>query len=276
MVNGAKVMTAYHLVWPAEVPAELANAKPSPLEIYYLRVEETNKPKKAIGYYARQLQVKTSEIRKTDNDKTDWLDSVRVLQQTNRRRSVDVLITRADNKARDAAKRQRRNRPDRGDSDHRNQGPGRSRIGPRTLPMLVATRQNPHRLDRHRRDGRQHVRAAAARGFRRHGVQSHAGQGRAAAGRRGTLGRQSPGRGRRRRRNVHHGRLSGRRAPGDSRSRRRVGRLQGGRRHRRHDHQRAIAWPSKSPRRRPTGRSTPSMRPSPAATSAPARAGFRS
>jgi hypothetical protein len=103
MANGAKVVTAYHLVWPAEVPAELANAKPSPLEIYYLRVEETNKPKKAIGYYARQLQVKTSEIRKTENDKADWLDSVRVLQQTNRRRSVDVLLTRADNKPRNAA-----------------------------------------------------------------------------------------------------------------------------------------------------------------------------
>ncbi len=104
MANGAKVTTAYHLVWPAEVPAELANAKPSALELYYLRVEETNKPKKAIGYYARQLQVKTADIRKIDNDKTDWLDSVRLLPQTNRRRSVDVMITRADNKTNDAAK----------------------------------------------------------------------------------------------------------------------------------------------------------------------------
>jgi hypothetical protein len=104
MANGAKVTTAYHLVWPAEVPAEIGSSKPSPLEIYYIRVEETNKPKKAIGYYSRQLQVKTSEVRKTDNGKADWLDSVRALQQTDRRRSVDVVLTRADNKASDATK----------------------------------------------------------------------------------------------------------------------------------------------------------------------------
>jgi hypothetical protein len=104
MANGAKVTTAYHLVWPAEVPAEMGSSKPSALEIYYIRVEETNKPKKAIGYYSRQLQVKTSEVRKTDNGKADWLDSIRSLPQTDRRRSVDVVLTRADNKPSDAAK----------------------------------------------------------------------------------------------------------------------------------------------------------------------------
>ena len=89
MGNGAKVLTAYHLVWPAEVPAEMTDSKPSPLEIYYIRMEETSKPKKAVAYYARQLQVKTSDVRKTDNSKADWLDSIRVLSQTNHRRSVE-------------------------------------------------------------------------------------------------------------------------------------------------------------------------------------------
>jgi hypothetical protein len=82
----------------------MADSKPSPLEIYYIRMEETSKPKKAVAYYARQLQVKASDVRKTDNSKADWLDSIRVLSQTNHRRSVDVLLTRADNKANDAAK----------------------------------------------------------------------------------------------------------------------------------------------------------------------------
>ncbi len=104
MANEAKVTTAYHLVWPAEAPADMANSRPSLLEIYYIRVEETNKPKKAIGYYARQLQVKTSDVRKLDNNKTDWLDNLRTLAQTSRRRSVDVLLTRADNRAADATK----------------------------------------------------------------------------------------------------------------------------------------------------------------------------
>ena len=103
--HGAKLVTAYHLVWPAEVSAEMAATPPSPLEIYYLRIEETAKPKKAIGYYARQWQLKTPEARKTDtSNKTDWLDSVRTLGPNNHRRSVDVLLTRADNKGTDAAK----------------------------------------------------------------------------------------------------------------------------------------------------------------------------
>ena len=50
--------------------------------------------------------------------------------------------------------------------------------------MIIQPNTNPHRLDRRRRDGGQHVRAPAPRRIRRHGVQPHAGQGRAAAGRR--------------------------------------------------------------------------------------------
>jgi hypothetical protein len=102
MANGAKVMTTYHLVWPAEIPAEMADSKPGPLEIYYLRVEETSKPKKAIGYYARQMR--TSDTRKIDSSRADWLDGMRMLSQTDRRRSIDVVVTRADNKASDATK----------------------------------------------------------------------------------------------------------------------------------------------------------------------------
>ena len=101
--HGAKVVTAYHLLWPADVSAEMAAARPSPLEVYCLRVEETNKPKKAIGYYARQFQVKPSDVRKTDNNKTDWLDAARTLVSNNHRRSVDVLLTRPDSKGTDAA-----------------------------------------------------------------------------------------------------------------------------------------------------------------------------
>jgi hypothetical protein len=104
MAHGAKVVTTYHLVWPAEAPAELAAAKPGPLEVYYLRIEETNKPKKAISYYQRQFQVKNSEVRKTDSNKTDWLDNARTLASNNHRRSVDVLVTRADSKSIDTAK----------------------------------------------------------------------------------------------------------------------------------------------------------------------------
>jgi len=87
----AKVTAAYHLVWPDDAPAALGNAKPGSLEIHYLRIEETGKPKRLINFY--RAQVKGGDVR--TNDKMVWIDSLRPGSQTDRRRSIDVLISRA-------------------------------------------------------------------------------------------------------------------------------------------------------------------------------------
>jgi len=87
----AKVTAAYHLVWPDDAPAALGNAKPGSLEIHYLRIEETGKPKRLIGFY--KSQAKTTDVRMID--KSVWIDSQRLSLQKERRRSLDVLISRA-------------------------------------------------------------------------------------------------------------------------------------------------------------------------------------
>ena len=104
LANGAKVITAYHLLWPGETPAGLANCQPSPLEIYYVRIEETSKPKKTLGFYARQLQIKASDPRTPQPPAWHWLDGLRALLQIDRRRSVDVVLSRPDNQSGDTAK----------------------------------------------------------------------------------------------------------------------------------------------------------------------------
>ena len=97
--TGAKVIASYHLRWPDEAPAGLAGKKLSPLEIYYIYAEEVNKPKKAIGFYARQAQVRLSDARPLDN--AAWFDALRVVPQTDRRRSIDVFVSRPGNQATD-------------------------------------------------------------------------------------------------------------------------------------------------------------------------------
>ena len=74
--TGAKVIVSYHLRWPDEAPAGLSGKKLSPLEIFYIYAEETNKPKKALGFYARQAQVRLSDARPLDN--AAWFDGLRV------------------------------------------------------------------------------------------------------------------------------------------------------------------------------------------------------
>ena len=60
---------------------------------------KSSKPKKALGYYARQAQVRLSDARSLDN--AVWLDGLRVVPQTDRRRSIDVFVSRPGNQAAD-------------------------------------------------------------------------------------------------------------------------------------------------------------------------------
>ncbi|MBN1393889.1 MAG: hypothetical protein JW959_02575 [Pirellulales bacterium] len=87
----ARVSASYRLRWPEEAPPEIAALNVGPLEVYYIRVEEMNTPRKATAYYCRQAELRSSDARTID--KVVWLDSVRIGSQKDRRRSLDVLIT---------------------------------------------------------------------------------------------------------------------------------------------------------------------------------------
>ena len=95
--EGANVLAVHRVSWPAEASADQDAQKPGTLEICYVRAEETRMPKKARAYYARQFHVtKPSDIH--DRDNSTWLDA-RVVSQSDRRRSIDVVLSRADNQA---------------------------------------------------------------------------------------------------------------------------------------------------------------------------------
>ncbi len=99
-----KVLSSYHLALPAQTPADLGGQKPGGLDVYYIRAEESSKPKRAMGYYARQFQIKTTDMRTTADNKAIWLDGVRMVPQSDQRRSVDVIISSNDNQAADISK----------------------------------------------------------------------------------------------------------------------------------------------------------------------------
>jgi hypothetical protein len=89
----ARVAASYQLIWPEEAPASIAALKSGLLKVQYVRIEELNKPKKAIAYYGRPAQVRSSEVRTIDQ--TIWLDKLKMVPQVGQR-SFDVLIRRSD------------------------------------------------------------------------------------------------------------------------------------------------------------------------------------
>ena len=90
----ATIKAAYHLSWPDDAPPEIAKLDLGLLEVYYVRAEESNRIKKLKTFYARQAKIQASEARLIDNEKCIWIDSLRTAVQKDRRRSLDVLITR--------------------------------------------------------------------------------------------------------------------------------------------------------------------------------------
>ena len=91
----ARVTASFHLVWPDEAPPEIAKLTPGWLEVYYVRVEEVNRLRKATAYYSRQADLRSSDARTIG--KSTWFDNVRIGSQKDRRRSLDVLITPPEN-----------------------------------------------------------------------------------------------------------------------------------------------------------------------------------
>jgi hypothetical protein len=97
LADNAKVLVAYHILWPEELPPALSKEKTSLLEVHYIRAEESAKMKKAITWYSNQARSKPADARSLD--KSVWIDSPRpTASQADRRRSLDVLITRAADK----------------------------------------------------------------------------------------------------------------------------------------------------------------------------------
>jgi hypothetical protein len=92
----AKVTAEYHLVWPEKAPPQCAELKLGWLEIHYVRAEESGKLKTIKGFYKNKAKVKPADVRTTD--KGLWIENTKKDTQNDRRRSLDVLISRSDGK----------------------------------------------------------------------------------------------------------------------------------------------------------------------------------
>jgi hypothetical protein len=100
--EGARFVAAHHVLLPDQAPAALADQPPDLLEIHYVCAGQTSTMRKAFAYYASQAKSKTTDDHKIGD--AIWIDSVRLVPQSGRRRSIDVLLTRADKQPFDAVK----------------------------------------------------------------------------------------------------------------------------------------------------------------------------
>ncbi len=94
---GAKITAEYHAKWPEHVQAKLAGVELGFLEIHYIRIEEEASRRARVGHYKRRL--KAGAPREIGG--AECLESFRTVADTDRKRSIDVLISRA-NKSRGA------------------------------------------------------------------------------------------------------------------------------------------------------------------------------
>jgi len=87
----ANVTAAYEADWLERVEGKLAGVSPDPLKIHYVRSEDTARYNTLLSFYKRQVR-SAAEHRVQGGV---WLDA-HVVAEAGRRRSIDVLISRLD------------------------------------------------------------------------------------------------------------------------------------------------------------------------------------
>jgi len=87
----ATIKSGFHFSWPDDLPPALAGLPIGQLEVYYVRAEESNKPRTSSAFYKRQTGSRNDEVH--TKDKTIWLESMRSGSDKDHRRSLDVVLT---------------------------------------------------------------------------------------------------------------------------------------------------------------------------------------
>ncbi len=95
-----RVLSEYHFAWPKSLadPGKLSGVPLDAMVVHYVRVQGKSTPSKLLSYFKRKLAGPAEHAA----DVGYWLESVRNVQETDRKRSIDVLITRREE--RDAGK----------------------------------------------------------------------------------------------------------------------------------------------------------------------------
>ncbi len=90
--SGTRVISSCSLYWPESAPPAMSDPKPNQLEIHYIRAEQTGRPKRVLSFYGRQAQSRDLH----EMDDFVWVDGIRMVPQSGRRRSIDVRVSYSD------------------------------------------------------------------------------------------------------------------------------------------------------------------------------------
>ena len=87
--SDVQITAQYTLEWPTEAAKKMAGVPLDPMKIRYVRVEQTGNPKTVLGFYRRKMSSPVIHELGTDY----WAESFRRIPKTDRKLSVDVLIS---------------------------------------------------------------------------------------------------------------------------------------------------------------------------------------
>jgi hypothetical protein len=85
----AKITAQFTFEWPTDKAKQMTGIPLDPMKIQYVRLEQTGKPKTVLGYYRRKMN--SPVIHELGADV--WAESFRTIPKTDRKLSVDVLIS---------------------------------------------------------------------------------------------------------------------------------------------------------------------------------------
>ncbi len=110
--EGARVVAFHRVKWPDDVEERLSDARPSPLELHYVRIEGDGMVTKLATHYQRQLE--RPLIRFLENEGR-WVDFVRE-SDDGQRQSIDVMLApvpdeEGEEELTEAERRRRANQP---------------------------------------------------------------------------------------------------------------------------------------------------------------------
>jgi hypothetical protein len=87
----ARPLLVYHCDWPGRLAEKMPAGPRDPLDVYYVRIEERSRPGRILSYYRRQWE----SCAERPAQGGTWLDYCGGGTQADRKRSIDVLVTRA-------------------------------------------------------------------------------------------------------------------------------------------------------------------------------------
>jgi hypothetical protein len=90
--ESARVVGRYRAVWPDDVQSRVAGIGLDPLEINYVRIEETSRYRKLLAYYRRRMD----PAEESADSQGVWLATLRDRLGTGCKISVDVLVQKAN------------------------------------------------------------------------------------------------------------------------------------------------------------------------------------